>query len=543
MLDLRYYQREAADALYRHWESGGGNALIEMATGTGKSLVAATIGRELLTEYPGFRICAVTHVKELIEQNCMEMLRAWPQAPVGIYSAGVGRRDTRAQILFAGIQSIHDKSDILGAFDALLIDECHLVPRNADTMYGRFIEANAAKTDARLCGLSATLHRLDSGRLDRGEGALFEKTVYSYGIARGIKDGFLAPLISKAGQSEIDVSGVHTRGGEYVAGELEKAALADNGKIGQACEEMIERGRRDGRRSWLAFCCGVKHARAVAEALRARGVHAETVVGETPAAERRRLIEDFRAGRIKCLTSVAVLTTGFNAPHVDMIALMRPTLSTGLYIQMVGRGTRLADGKGDCLVLDFAGVIAKHGPVDAIKERDAPKKRGEKAELPPMKACPECNSPNSLQSRKCWYCDCAFGEGTREPGHDGSADGSAVILTSERKAATRACYGIDFKIHSKDGRRSLRIDYWTNKYCYRSEREWLAFESEHDLARAKASQAWRALGGRTPPPKSIDEAWKRCGELQAPSRIEVKLDGEFWRVTRRIYDQQAAGAQ
>jgi DNA repair protein RadD len=532
MLELRPYQREAIDALYQHWDDGGGNALIAMATGTGKSLAIATPARELLTQYPGMRICVLTHVKELIEQNCMEMLRAWPQAPVGIYSAGIGRRDARAQILFAGIQSVHSKSDVLGGFDLLLIDECHLVPRNTDTMYGRFIQENAAKTDARLVGYTATPYRLDSGRLDRGDGALFERIVYSYDIARGIKDGFLAPLVSKAGQSEIDVSRVSTRGGEYVAGELEKAALADNGKIGQACDEMIERG--NARRSWLAFCCGVKHARAVAEALRARGIHAETVVGETPAGERKRLIEDFRAGRIRCLTSVAVLTTGFNVPSVDMIALMRPTLSTGRYIQMVGRGTRLADGKSDCLVLDFAGVIAKHGPVDAIREREPPKKRGEKDALPPMKACPECGSPNSLPSRKCWKCAFQFTEASTEPGHDGRADGSAVILTSERKARILNVKSWRRMIHTNaKGVESYRIEYDCGVLQVS---EWLCFD--HDgYAKMKAWQAWRELTGNTSPlpPKSVCEAEFRSIEMEIPIQIQVVPNGEYLRVTKRIY--------
>ncbi len=549
MLKPRYYQTEAENALFAHWAEGGGNSLLEMATGTGKSFVNASVAKRLLRDYPGIRILSVTHVKELIEQNCKEMLRLWPQAPVGIYSAGVGRRDARAQILFGGIQSIHDKSDILGAFDLILVDEVHLVPRKADTMYGRFLEANAKKTDHRLAGLSATLYRLDSGRLDAGEGAMFEKVVYSYGIDRGIKDAYLSPLVSKAGLAEIDTGGVHTRGGEFVAGELERAAL-EGSKVEQACAEMTELGRD--RRAWLAFCTGVKHAHRVASMLENKGISTAVITGETPKTERARLIGEYRAGRIRCLASVGVLTTGFNVPGVDMVALLRPTLSAGLYIQMVGRGTRpvyapgapletpeqrleaiKASTKPDCLVLDFAGVIRKHGPVDAVQVSDREKrgKNGGAAIVATHKTCPQCQAPVALAASRCQQCGYAFPR-AQEDKHEGEADASAAILKSGAKPIIRKVSDWSFHQHEKPGgTASLRIDYRCGMHIHS---EWLCFD-HGDIPRARAVMVWHELGGARPYPQSVSDGLERAGELQMPDKIEVKQEGRFFRVVRRTY--------
>src|SRR5262249_30663341 len=153
----------------------------------------------------------------------------------------------------------------------------------------------------------------------------FDDVVFDYGIAEGIRDGWLAPLSSKATATSIDVSGVAVRGGEFVPGALENAA-DDAAVVSAAVDEIIARGHD--RRSLLLFCCGVNHAWHVGEALCERGIAAATVTATTPADERNRIIADFRSGAIRALTNVNVLTTGFNVPAVDLIGMLRPTLST-----------------------------------------------------------------------------------------------------------------------------------------------------------------------------------------------------------------------
>jgi DNA repair protein RadD len=117
------------------------------------------------------------------------------------------------------------------------------------------------------------------------------------------------------------------------------------------------------RKAWLVFCTGVKHAEHVAEVLRQHGVATECVLGETPKKERERIIADFKAGRIRALTNANVLTTGFDYPDIDLIAMLRPTMSASLYVQMAGRGMRVKSHTDHCLVLDFAGVVEAHGPI------------------------------------------------------------------------------------------------------------------------------------------------------------------------------------
>ena len=333
---LRPYQHAALDAIFEYWATEGGSPLVEMATGTGKSLVMAELTRRLVCEYDGFKVLIVAHVKELIAQNYSELLNVWPLAPSGIHSAGLKAKATNDKIIFCGIQSVHGKAAQFGAVDLLLIDEAHLVPRNESTMYCKFIaELLAINPEMRLAGLTATPYRLGSGRLDRGDGAIFDKIVFEYGIGDGVKDGYLARLVSKATETGFDLTGVKKRGGEYVEKQLQ-AAVDKEDTTQRAIKEAVAYGVD--RKSWIAFCSGVSHAFNVRDEIRRYGISCETVTGKTPSEDRKQILEGFKAGRIRCVTNANVLTTGFNAPNVDMMLMLRPTASTSLYVQMVGRG-------------------------------------------------------------------------------------------------------------------------------------------------------------------------------------------------------------
>ena len=286
----------------------------------------------------------------------------------------------------------------------MLVDEAHLIPRSANTTYRRFLgDLTRINPQLKIIGLTATPYRLDSGMLHVGTDALFDDIAFEVSVRELIDQGYLAPLISKPTTTQLDVSGVGTRGGEFVAGQLE--AAVDRDPITQAAiDEVVAYGRD--RRSWLLFCAGVDHALHVCEAVRSRGFSCATIFGDTPKAERDRIIASFKRGEVRALASMGVLTTGFNAPAVDLIAMLRPTKSTGLYVQMAGRGTRLALGKNDCLVLDFAGNVARHGPIDLVKPRN--KLNGEGNGEAPTKVCPECRTINALTARMCIECDYLF---------------------------------------------------------------------------------------------------------------------------------------
>jgi DNA repair protein RadD len=528
-LSLRPYQREAIDALFAYWQAGKGNGLLVLPTGAGKSLVLAALSQELLRDYPTLRIGIVTHVRELIQQNYQELLRLWPQAPAGIYSAGIGRRDTRAQILFCGIQSVWNKVDLLGGFDLLLVDEAHLIPANAQTTYGKFIaKLKEESSDLRVAGLTATPFRMDSGRLDRGQGKIFDDVVYEANVADLIEQGYLCPLISKATAQQLDVSQVPKRGGEYVAGLLEVAV--DKDWITRAAvQEMAQFGAE--RKSWLAFCAGVKHAGNVCEAVRAAGFTCEVVTGETPKGERDRIVNQFRAGHIRCLTSVGVLGTGFNVPAVDMIALLRPTNSAGLFVQQVGRGLRNAPGKQNCLVLDFAGLVKKHGPIDTVTANGASKLKGDPEERILAKECPVCATLVALAARTCPTCAHEWPMREEPPKHEATADAVSAIV-SKGAPSWVAVDAVRFYIHKKDGSAdSLRVEYQCG---FTTHKEWLGFAAV-GLFRQKAERFWLASAGQ-PIPRTALEALDRQRECRAVEAIQVRPDGKFFSVVGRRFE-------
>lgn len=521
MLSLRDYQRASLDALYEHWADGGGNGLIVLPTGAGKALVIAAMVRELLERYPSLRIAMVTHTKELIAQNAKELLGYWPGAPIGIYSAGLGRRDTRSRILFCGIQSVARRASQIGAVDLVIVDEAHLIPRSADTFYGRFLaDLTATTPDLRIVGLTATPFRLDSGRLDQGQGALFERVVYDAQVGDLIRDGYLCKLINRATETTLDTTGVPKRGGDFVPGALE-AAVDIEETTRAAVEEIVRHGRD--RRAWLAFCAGVAHAHHVAEAVREAGHTCGVVTGDTPAGERDRIIADYRAGRIRCLTSVGVLTTGFNVPHVDMIALLRPTQSAGLYIQQVGRALRNAPGKDNALILDFARLIRTHGPIDAINVKDPSKGDG----VAPIKTCPACQSMVPAGALTCEVCGHEFPP--RETArHDAKPDEGVSILSGEPAPPPwLKVYDWSFRRHRKAGSPdSLCVEFSCG--LGGSHRIWVCLEHE-GYARARAERWWSDRGGGYAP-ATVDEGLTRFDELAVPAEIRVRQNGKYTEV-------------
>lgn len=532
MTVLRAYQEEAQGSVLAYWAAGGGSPLVEMATGLGKSVVIATLVRLLAESYP-VRILVLVHVKELVEQNFMALHRLWPQAPAGIYAAGLGQRVAHRRITFGSIQSLYNKAELLGDIDVVIIDETHLVPKAGAGMYRTLLDALRERVpDMRVCGFTATAFRMGEGRLDEGDDRLFDETVYSYGVGDGIADGWLSPLIAPSRTTsgdaliQVDVSKVAKRGGEFVAGALEAAFDVDE-LTKAAIAQCLDLGRD--RKSWLVFCSGVKHAFHVRDALRLAGVSAETITGDTDARERARTISEFKAGRIRALTNANVLTTGFDAPGVDMLVMLRSTLSVGLYIQMAGRGTRLAPGKKDCLVADYAGNVRRHGPVDAIEPPN--RKKGTAGVAVAVnevraKECDSCGSLVAIQARTCPHCGADLA-GT--PDHEDTADTTPILAGKKVPGIPDevAVSSWSAERYRKQGSPdSLRVTYFAGVMIYN---EWVALE--HDSSPGhKARKWWRHHGGQVPEPVDVTAAIERFKELTQPAAIFVRKDGKYWDV-------------
>jgi DNA repair protein RadD len=518
-LTLRPYQAAAIEGLYKWFETEKGNPLVVLPTATGKSLCIADFCMGALREWPTTKIVILTHVRELIQQNFQELVDLWPDAPAGINSAAMGRRETRAPIVFAGIQSVHKSATKFGAVDIILIDECHLIPRDSDTMYRRFLnDLLVINPHMKIVGLTATPYRLDSGRLDHGEGKLFDGIAYDYPILDAVRQGYLTPLISKEPDTLLDVGDVGTRGGEFIASELQKAV--DTLDINEpVVNEIIKWGEE--RKSWLIFGSGVEHCQHLAELVRAKGYSCDTIFGETPKTERDRIIRAFKAGEIRALSSMGVLTTGFNATAVDLIAMCRPTKSTGLYVQIAGRGMRLHPNKPNCLVLDFAGNVARHGPVDAVDPKDPKKGDGEM----PTKTCPQCKSIVPAAALRCPDCDFEF------PPRVLKIEARATVLPVMSSTTSKWIPVNDtrYNRHEKPGKPvSLCVSYFA---AYTTYREWVCFEHV-GFARQKAA-GWWMRRGKLPVPATVAEALERIrgGELKTTTDISIKPAGKYTEVT------------
>lgn len=525
MIDLRDYQRAAVTAIYDAFRAGVERPLIVMPTGSGKAPTLCTFIREALEQWPDQRLLMLVHVRELVEQNLKTMLRIWPEAPVSVYSAGLRSRDLSGQIVFASIQSIYKRAFDLQKVDLIIIDECHLIPAAGDGMYRKLL-ADLAQINGGsvpMVGFTATPFRLSTGSLVEGKGRVFDRIAHEVGLVDLIAGGWLCPPIAKAPATKLSTTGVGTRGGEFIAAQLQ--AAVDRKELTEAaCDEIVAAGRD--RRSWVVFSTGVDHARHIRDALRARGVTAETITGSTPLSERDAIVRAFKAGLIRCLTNDSVLTTGFDHPPLDLIAVLRPTKSAGLWVQMVGRGTRIADGKTDCIVLDFGGNTARHGPIDqitgAIKDGDG---------VPPVKTCPECESIIPAAAAVCPDCGHAFPTSLRErKAHEARPDAAPILSTqaSDWLPVTRITY---HRHISAAGNRVLRADHWCGLSRYS---EYLSVESS-GYAREKAAQWWKQRT-TTPLPATVDEALEARDALAPPTAIRIRPEGKFHRIVAARWD-------
>lgn len=524
-MELRKYQREAIDAIYNYFQNNSGNPLVVMPTGTGKSVVLAGFLRESLHSWPDTRVVVLTHVKELIQQNFNAMIAAWPDAPAGIYSAGLNRRQIDTQIIFAGIQSIYKKAYEIQRCDLILIDEAHLLSQSDAGMYRRFLsDLTTINPTLKVVGLTATPYRLDQGMLTTGDNTLFTDIAYDVDILDMVEQGYLVPLVPLATRTKLDVSNVHVRGGEFIASELEAAVDTEELNLG-AVNEIIMHGADRG--SWLVFCSGVSHAEHVCEKIRNHGISCEVITGDTPSMVRDRILRDFKSGKIRCLTNMNVLTTGFDAPGLDLIAMLRPTKSISLYVQMLGRGTRLANGKEDCLVLDFAGNTKRHGPVDEVMKRV--KQPGKGGGIAPTKECPECNMILATKVAVCPNCGHQFPP--PKPNVSDVSDTSALLSTQVKDEWLKVS-GVNYSIHTKTGKPpSLLVTYQTGMSRHR---EWICFEHP-GYAREKAVKWWHRRTQNEPIPSTVKDALSLSNKLPAPSKILVRPNGKYSDITGYIF--------
>lgn len=394
MYTLRPYQQEAVDAAVGHFRRSRDPAVIVLPTGAGKSLVIAELAR-----IARGRVLVLAHVKELVEQNCAKYTALGLEA--GVFSAGLERKDRSGKVIFGSIQSVaRAGADFFREFSLLVIDECHRVSMEAETQYAQVISRLRAANPA-LCilGLTATPYRLGLGWIyqvhaQRGlvrttEERFFTRCVFELSLRHMIRRGYLTPPVHiDAPVAAYDFSQLQLRAGStaFAAADIE-GTLKDQARVTPGIVANIVDLAKD-RQGVMIFTASVRHAREILGLLPA-DVSA-MVVGDTESSERDRIVERFKARELKFLVNVSVLTTGFDAPHVDLIALLRPTESVSLFQQIVGRGLRLSPGKSDCLVLDYTGQ--GHNLFHPEIAEDRPSSQA----VPVVVPCPACGHENDF---------------------------------------------------------------------------------------------------------------------------------------------------
>ena len=535
---LREYQRRAIDMLYAWFEAGHqGNPCLVLPTGSGKSHIVAALCKDALQNWPETRVLMLTHVKELIEQNAEKMRLHWPGGPMGIYSASIGKRQLGEPITFAGIQSVRSKARMLGHIDLVVIDECHLVNHKDEGGYRHLLnELTAINPALRVVGCTATPYRLGHG-LITDKPALFDDLIEPVSIEELIFKGYLAPLRSKVTKAKLDTSGVHKRGGEFIESELQAAVDTDDNNQRVVREVIALAGDR---KAWLFFCTGVKHANHVAEVLRQHGIAAECVTGETPKKEREQMLADFKAGRIRALTNANVLTTGFDYPDIDLIAMLRPTMSASLYVQMAGRGMRVKSHTDHCLVLDFAGVVATHGPITAVQP---PKKAGDGNGEAPVKVCDNCGELCAIAVSICPACGRPFPEPEKRKLELKLELRDDDIMGLEGKDMEVSSWTWRRHVSRASGKEMLSCTYY-GSLSDKPITEYLPVL--HDgyagqkamrllMMMAKSAGAHLAEAAHLEGSEGLDYIAAQMSNSKPPTSIEYRLDGKFHRVIKRSW--------
>lgn len=519
MLQPRPYQSRIVEDLWswfaRHPD---GNPVVEACVGAGKSMMVAMIAQRAMTEFPGTRIVVVVPSKELLVQNVQELYSVWPEANAGVYSAAVSKKQLGYDLTYATIGSIYKQAHRMGRIDLILADECHMI-NTKDTGMWRQLVSDLRKygSPARVVGLTGTPFRGNGVWLTHGEDPLFTGICSRVTIKELLELGYLSPLTTIETKTHIDTSDVKTVGGDYVISELAKASDKDE-LVQAACDEIVVMGAM--RKRWLVFCVTVEHAHHVCSALVKRGVSAAVVTGDTPAAQRDASIAAYRRGDLRCLVNVSVLTTGFNVKDIDFLVLLRATKSPVLYVQILGRALRVAEGKTDALIADFTDTIATLGPVDEVKGRVP--SSGRKGEAP-VKLCPDCGSQNSTAARECIDCGFVFPEPERiKHGEKASA---AAVLSSQKETMfeTVPVTNVRYRLHQKEGAPdSLRVEYYDG--MVRRASEWCCI-GHNGFARMKAERWWQQRSKIDAIPGNASEAieWLEYDEniLRQPKAIVV----------------------
>jgi DNA repair protein RadD len=505
----RKYQTECTEAWFTALKEGR-KSVIAVPTGAGKSVILAELIMKWITAFPESNVLVLSHTQEIIKQDYQALLEYFPSFGVGVFMAGLGLKQNR-KITVAGINSVY-KLKRFSKVDLVLIDEAHSINHKDSGMYRTFLN----KLNATIGGMTATIYRTGHGYIHKGKDALFDDLAYdltSLDAFNGlVKDGYLTKLISKATNLELDSSEVKKTGADYNIKQLSETHDRDY-ITEEAIKEVIKYGKNYNK--WLIFAIDIDHATHIREELERNCIQCDELHTRMTK-ERDTVIDDFKNGSTRAIVSVGMVTTGFDSPNIDLIVLLRPTLSTVLHVQMVGRGLRVSPGKTHCLVLDFAGNTKRLGPVN---NPVIPRKAGEGKATggAPTKECPKCKVLLASAAMECDVCGYKYPKRCGISSTSGSDD-----IVAESKFRWVDVLDVRYNIHVKPGKPdSLKVT-----YCHENGivSEWVCL-NHSGYAKAKADN-WVQYRDPTCTLFNTEHVYLRRDKLNVPTRIKVKI-GEF----------------
>ncbi|NRB39121.1 MAG: DEAD/DEAH box helicase [Pseudomonadales bacterium] len=585
---LRDYQQQAVDATIAHFKKSNEAAMIVLPTGAGKSLVIAELARRAKG-----KVLVLAHVKELVEQNHDKFISYGIEA--GIFSAGLKQKDLHHRVPFASIQSVARNLPLFAQQHSLLIiDECHrvniqeaesdeLIPgkTNGKTQYQLLIEQLCQNNASfKVFGLTATPYRLGSGWIYQyhhqgfvrtTDERLFISCVYELPLRYMIKNNYLTvPKLIDASISHYDFSQLTASSQGQYSEKAMNILLHKHRRVTKGISEQIVELAKD-RKGVMIFAATVDHAKEIYAYLQQQGIHdAALITGATEASQRDEIINTFKQQQLKYLINVSVLTTGFDAPHVDMIAILRPTQSVSLYQQIIGRGLRLAPDKKDCLVIDYAGngydiyqpeigedkpnsqsvpvsipcpVCEFHnsfwGIVDddgdliehygrrcqSIEEIDGARRRCQFRFR--FKQCPDCMQENDIAARRCEHCDKVLID----------PDEKLKQALNLKNAMVIRCSGMRFS----DNKGRLKIHYYDEDGLELTE----SFDLNHKGQCFYFNQSFgprfaQGLLNTTQRPyfTKLEELLDKSHLFSAPDFVIARKQKYYWQIQEKIYDYQ-----
>ncbi len=515
MIELRQYQSDGLAALWRYYSNGGkGNVLLCWPTGTGKSICPAIFIREAMKLWPDQRFMLLTHSSELVKQDAEALQSVWSEAPIGLYCAGLKRKDVVSPIIYGTIQSAYKiGATNFGHRDILWVDEAHLISDEDASMYLKFInELKAVNPRLKVIGLTATPFRVGMGMLV--DGKLWDEVVHDLtsmeNFNKLIDDGYLCPIVPKSTQVKLDLSNVGIQRGEFVSSQLQHEV--DKAEITwKALQEACYYGQN--RRSWLIFATGIEHANHIAEMLCKIGVECVSVHSKQSADHNAAAIRRFKRFELRAIVNYGKLTTGFNHQGIDFIIMLRPTMSVGLWVQMLGRATRPCEGKVNALVMDFARNTARLGP---INDPQIPNKKGNKTGDLPIKICDACGVYNHISARKCDACGTPFEFQVKIVERAGTEE-----LIKQPEALVIEYFDVNHVVYKKHQKADKPEYICATYFCgMNSFKEYIFPQSKN---RSFFANWWRQRSTREVP-ATADEAIKFTSELRRPARVRVYIN-------------------